>query len=61
MTAQVVDIQVLEDLIRKVVREELQNIVAASEPTSDVMSEAQFKASAAKIFRKHKKVFDALA
>ena len=61
MTAQIVDIQVLEDLIRKVVREEIQNAIAASEPSGDTMTEEEFEVSAAKIFRKHRKVFDALA
>lgn len=68
MTLQTMDIQTFESMLRRIVREELQNIIqeqeaveAAGEDESKYADDAAFEKSMKKIFKSHKKVLDALA
>lgn len=61
MTLQTQDIKMLEDLIRRVVREEIQNAVQYAAQKDGFATEEEFKAAASQIFSSHKKVLDALA
>jgi len=61
MTLQKEDILVLEEMIRKVVREEIRNAVTQNSSDGKFANEDDFQKAAAKVFSKHKKVLDALA
>jgi hypothetical protein len=62
MTLQTQDIKILEDLIRKVVREEIRNAVKEVKgEDNEFATEEEFRAAAATIFKTHKRVLDALA
>lgn len=61
MTLKQEDIVMLEQVIRRVVREELQNIVKENTGKDAFVDNEEFAAAAAAVFKKHKKVLDALA
>jgi len=61
MTLQKEDILVLEEMIRKVVREEIRNAVTQNSSDGKFANKDDFQKAAAKVFSKHKKVLDALA
>lgn len=61
MAATTVDLQVLEELLRKVVREEIRNVLEESATKSETISDEAFEAASKLVFQKHKKVLDALA
>lgn len=61
MTAQTLDLKILEELLRKVVREEIRNVIQESAGTKEFADEEEFMAATRLVFNKHKKVFDALA
>ena len=68
MTLQTMDVQTLETLLRRIVREEIRQVIveqtdeeSASAKDSTYATDEAFRKSADKIFKTHKKVLDALA
>ena len=68
MTLQTMDIQAFESMLRRIVREEVENVIREYEAIdqqtdADALSakDADFEKSMKKIFKSHKKVLDALA